>query len=135
MPRSRWSRLLSAVFAVWLALVMGEAGFVHHRCPMHDGAMPGQTATHAPAHMAHPASADADAGNGAPTNAGHHVCTCIGACNAACGALPLPTPGELALIVLRAAAAAPAISPTTAAAATPVPFALPFANAPPRAIA
>ena len=138
MPRSRWSRFLSAVFAVWLALVMGEAGLVHHRCPMHDGSDAGHATGHVGAHQSHARAGASHAGQSdsdAPAGRGHHVCTCIGACSVSCGSAPLPIPALLPAATVAFTTVAPAVSPMTAAAPAPVPFALPFANAPPRAIA
>lgn len=123
---------MSAIFAVWLALVMGEASFVHHRCPMHDGPLP-------PA----PANGDAHAstghsahhGHGGSTGHGHHVCTCIGACSASGGDVALTQPAELPTVVIAFVA-----TPAPRAAGEPgiprhPPFTLPFANGPPGAIA
>jgi hypothetical protein len=134
MRRSLWNRTLSAIFAVWLALVMGDAGFAHHHCSMHDGPLPTVSGSgmHGPAH----ADGHASHGeHGTPASSGDHLCTCIGACSASSGAVALSEPTKLpaAVIICSAAAATDRseIRPPSARAA----FTLPFANGPPRRIA
>lgn len=126
MRRSPWTRLLSALFAVWLALVMGEAGFVHHHCPMHDGPLAATAAGDMAGHAAH-------GGDGAP-NGGHHACTCIGACNASSAVTLAPTAELPTPAVVLIEASAPDRSPRSVPAAR-AHFSLPFANGPPAAIA
>jgi hypothetical protein len=127
MRRSPLTRFLSALFAVWLALVMGDAGLVGHHCPMHDGTL--AAAGSMDLHGGHAGHGD----HGAP-NGGHHACTCLGACSASSEvtlAGPVEVPVPAALLVTTAAPDAPG-------AATPVArahFSLPFANGPPAAIA
>jgi hypothetical protein len=119
MRRSSWTRIFSAIFAVWLALVMGEAGFIHHRCPMHDGPAPSAAGAMA-----------AHAGHGDVPNGGHHACTCIGACNAS-SAVTLVRATELPIPdVVLVAAAAPE-RPSDTAPAPRADFSLPFPNGPP----
>jgi hypothetical protein len=120
MRRSPWTRTLSAIFAVWLALVMGEAGFVHHHCPMHDG----------PAAAAATTGMMDHAGHGGPPNGGHHACTCIGACNAS-SAVTLVPATELPIPELVLVAAATPERPSDTAPASRADFSLPFANGPP----
>jgi hypothetical protein len=126
MRRSPWTRILSAFFAVWLALVMGEAGVVHHHCPMHDGPAPGIAGGDMAGHAAH-------GGQGAP-NGGHHACTCLGACSATSAVTLVDTVGVPIPALVLAAAAAPDSAVRTAPAAR-AHFSLPFANGPPPAIA
>ena len=136
MRRSPWNRTLSAIFAVWLALVMGDAGFAHHHCPMHDGPMPSAMsggemhgAGHGASHLSH-------GDDGTQTPDGQHLCTCIGACAGSTGAaVAFATPTELpAARISYVAATAPErgelqAHPHRAA------FTLPFANGPPPRIA
>jgi hypothetical protein len=126
MRRSPWSRLLSALFAVWLALVMGEAGFVHHHCPMHDGPLAATATGGMAGHVGH--------GNGGAPNGGHHACTCIGACNASSAVTLAPTPALPIPEVVLIEAATPDGWPRAVPAAR-ADFSLPFANGPPPAIA
>ena len=133
MRRSRWTRTLAAIFAVWLALVLGDAGFAHHHCPMHDGPVPtamGTSGSHA-AHMAHGDQGD----HGAPAPNGHHGCTCIGACSASSGAIALVAPPELPAATITDVADTGASSDRQVAPAQRPPFTLPFANGPPQRIA
>ena len=131
MRRSLWNRTLSALFAVWIALALGDAAFTHPHCPMHDGPQPSAT----PGSGAHMGGHGSHSDRGAPEPGGHHLCTCIGACSASTGAIALVAPAELPTVVIAfVGGAAPArgeISPPAARA----PFTLPFANGPPRRIA
>ena len=120
MRHSPWTRILSAIFAVWLALVMGEAGFVHHHCPMHDG--PAAAAAGAPM-MDH-------TGHRVAPNGGHHACTCIGDCSAS-SAVTLAPAAELPIPDVLLVAAATPDRPSDTAPASRADFSLPFANGPP----
>jgi len=122
MRRSPWSRILSALFAAWLALVMGEASVVHHHCPMHDGPAPAAASGEMGGHAGH-------GGGGAP-NGGHHACTCIGACNAS-SAVTLTRPAELPMPDVVVFAASAPERPTDSAPTARADFSLPFANGPP----
>jgi len=131
MRRSLWNRTLAAIFAVWLALALGDAGVAHHHCPMHDGALPSAASGsggHAGGHASH-------GNHGAPESGSHHLCTCIGACSAASGAAALAEPADIPTAVITfVSAATPGRGEVPAPAARP-PFTLPFANGPPRQIA
>lgn len=127
MRRSLLTRSLSALFAVWLALMMGDAGLVGHHCPTHDGAVAAAGAMDA--HVGHATHGGHDAPNG-----GHHRCTCLGACSASssvtlAGPVDVPVP----MVVLFTAAAVDA--PPASAPVARADFTLPFANGPPPAIA
>lgn len=129
MRRSSWTRTLAAIFAVWLALVLGDAGFVHHHCPMHDGAL--ATATGSGAHAGGHATHGEPGDHRSPSPDGHHGCSCIGACSASSGAITLGTRPELPLATITSvASAAPSRDADSAPSQRP-PFTLPFANGPP----
>jgi hypothetical protein len=141
MHRSLWNRTLSAIFAVWLALAMGDAGFAHPHCPMHDGPLPAapsgsgmHTGGHA-SHGEHGAPGHGAPEHGAPENGGHHLCTCIGACSASAGAAAIAEPAELPAAVIAFVSGATPERDETRAPAGRAPFSLPFANGPPRRIA
>ena len=135
MHRSRCSRILSAIFAIWLALVMGDAGVAHHHCPMHDGPMPSAMSgggMHSGGHAAGHASHGED---GPRSPDGQHLCTCIGACAASTGVAAIAEPTELpAASVTYAAVRAPERSEAEARPSRAA-FTLPFANGPPQRIA
>ena len=108
--RTRVSRLLAAVLAVWLAAITVEPTALHV-CAMHpDGAMaPSSAGLSAPSvlqthgdmlasHGAHPAT-DADA----TTPGAGHACTCLGQC---CGASPMAL-GDYGPVLRFAATVAP----------------------------
>jgi len=134
MRRSLWNRTLSAIFAVWLALVLGDAGFAHHHCSMHDGPLPAVSGSgmHGGAHADGHASHD---GHGTPSSSGHHLCTCIGACSASSGAVALAEPTELPAAVIAYVASAATDHSEIRVPSARAPFLLPFANGPPRRIA
>ena len=141
MSRPVWSRLLSALFALWFTLLAVEPGPLGS-CPMHGGhhAMPaGVAGTHAAhgdrtagdhaEHLARHATRAADAAVPERPDPAAHRCTCLGDCAgmAAAPALPVRPSG--------------AIPPAIASASTPEPATpihpvavdrrLPFANGPP----
>src|SRR6476646_4341497 len=133
MRRSPWNRTLAAIFAVWLALVMGDAGFAHHHCPMHDGPTPaagsgGHAGGHVGGHAAH-------GNHDAPASGGHHACTCIGACSASSGAVALAEAPELPAAVVGDVGVAARDRDEMRAPSARAPFTLPFANGPPQRIA
>ena len=115
MRRTRLTRTLASLLAIWLSLTLGEPALVHHHCPMHDAP--------AAAHAGH-------AGHGeAPTHHGP-ACTCIGACSASSSVATLAAVVTiLAPRVVDVGSAA--ISPTADAPATHRARVLPFANGPP----
>jgi hypothetical protein len=129
------TRPLTALFALWFAVMLGDPGLLH-TCAMHGGhgshgATPAATAAHdAPmAHGAHGAmhqSAPADAPR--PDAAG--PCTCIGHCCAVTVAAPLPTPATIPVPVAVAQERHPLDAPAADAPAAPD-RRLPFANGPP----
>jgi hypothetical protein len=145
MLRAPWSRTLAAVFAVWLALVMGDAGFAHPHCAMHDGAVPATRAAamHDPS-VAHDASAHDMLAQGAhahgapdapPAGHGDHVCSCIGACAASGSAAAIGRAIELPQARVAGFDAAAPRGDAVTRLPRRVPFALPYANGPPPAIA
>ena len=120
------------MFALWLALVVGEAGFVHHDCPMHDGRL----ATASAHDHSHVAATRAEQSHGSgPAGDGHHVCTCIGACSAASGGIAVDAVPALPAERVARVAVAPAPDDPALLPLRRPPFALPFANGPPSAIA
>lgn len=131
MRRSLWNRTLSAIFAAWLAFALGDAGFAHHRCPMHDGPSPPAASgggTHQGGHASH-------GDRGAPEPGAHHLCTCIGACSASSGAIALREPAELPTAVIAFVSDSAPNHGEITAPVPRAPFTLPFANGPPRQIA
>lgn len=125
--RRRWyTRIGSALLAIWFVLCVSEPVAAMHRCPMHDGVpglmvMPnGQTMAGA-AQLPH--NPDQQPG---PT---HHDCTCVGDCAGATFA------GIPAVSVTLASAGVRVLRVDTPAAPVthpvPAPHARPFANGPP----
>ncbi|HEX8848861.1 MAG TPA: hypothetical protein VF761_04935 [Gemmatimonadaceae bacterium] len=129
MRRTPWTRLLAALMAVWLPVLLGEPGLLHHHCPMHDGtATAGASVTMHGAHAGH-GDHDASPESGAP-HGEHHACTCIGACSASGATATLPAPIAASLEPIGTAhVGVPAEYATPAR--PRVPFALPFPNGPP----
>ena len=128
-----WSRTLRAFFAIWLALVMGEAGFVHHHCPMHDGPLP--AAHGSDSHASHEGH---NAGHGQSDTSGHdgqHACTCIGACSIASGALAVEARPALPIAAIKHVEASAPRATNEFVVARRIPFAQPFPNGPPPAVA
>ena len=121
MRRTPLTRVLAAMVAVWLALVLGEPGLVHHHCPMHDG---GSASSAAAGHAAHGEQHAPGGGHG------RHLCTCVGACTASGAAAALVSSPEVPGAIVVAATCRP-IPPAGAAAPPRRSFALPFANGPP----
>jgi hypothetical protein len=121
MPRSVLARILSTVFALWFAVVIGDPG-VLHACPEH-----GAHASHG-SHAAHHAAASQH--GGAPAHSGG--CTCMGSCCATPVVAPLP--GIANFVVSEAII--PAVGQpeySCAAPAAAAPRLLPFSNGPPQA--
>ena len=125
--RRRWyTRIGSALLAIWFVLCVSEPVAAMHRCPMHDGfagvmVMPnGQTMSGA-ARLPH--SPDQQPGPA------HHDCTCVGDCAGATFA------GNPAVSVTLASAGVRMLRVDTPAAPVthpvPAPHARPFANGPP----
>ena len=131
--RARWTRPLSALFALWFAFVLGDPGLLH-ACPMHGGhAMAHSAASTAGAH--HMARAGhGSAGHAASHDSSHHdrtgACTCVGQCCVAPTVAPLPIVAALSVPATISRA-----EPTLLAAFVATPAApdvrLPFANGPP----
>ena len=136
MRRSRSSRVLSAIFAIWLALVMGEAGFAHHHCPMHDGPIPSAMSGNGMLHGTGHGDAHASHGeDGNPAPAGHHLCTCIGACTASSGAATIAEAPALPAAQIAYIAVTVPERREPRASGDRAPFTLPFPNGPPQRIA
>jgi hypothetical protein len=156
-PPSRLSRSLTALFALWFAVVLGDPG-VLHACAMHGGThgsevsaerahsggrggmhdVHGASETPAEAvqqsghgghagHGAHGATGGAEHGGKAPG-----PCTCVGHCCAASAAASIPVVAALESPAVVAAHRAPRAAPSDDAPASPD-LRLPFANGPPRA--
>jgi hypothetical protein len=130
MHRPCWERALTAVLALWFAVVTVEPGALHS-CPMHGTLVISAGATaaavHGHAHVGHGA-----ASKDAPTRGHAHQCSCLGDCGAAGSRLALlATAAALELsaaeLITRQAAAGEPRRIATAAA-----YFLPFANGPPR---
>lgn len=131
MRRPLWTRTLSAIFAIWLALALGDAGFAHPHCPMHDGPVPSAASGSSGHQGGHAAHGD----HGAPEPGSHHLCTCIGACSASSGAIAPAEPTELPTAVIAFVSRATPDRGEILAPASRPPFTLPFANGPPHRIA
>ena len=145
MRRPRWHRALSAVLALWFALIMVEPAALH-ACPTHSGghaAAPRADGAPQASHAGSHAGSHVGAGHAvhaadappAPRHApsGDHACTCLGDC-AGGTAARVPT-GPVARLAL--------VTPTQVAPGRPQheyvaawgDFVLPFATAPPVALA
>ena len=130
------SRPLSALFALWFAIVLGDPG-VLHSCPMHGGhgaahsaAMMGNAAAAHEGHVMHHAAAPA-------SDASHHQdapapCTCLGHCCATPAAAPVPAVAAVLVPEAVAEVGHPLPAPSSDAPASPD-RRLPFANGPPTA--
>jgi hypothetical protein len=119
-------RLLSSLFALWFAVVLGDPGMLHS-CAMHGGEHAGHgtaAAQHHMAGMAHEAPAEPQRDQAPP------VCTCVGHCCATTAPAPLPLVATLELPALDVAHAAPNVVPAEIAPAAPDHL-IPFANGPP----
>ena len=122
--RPWWHRALSAVLAVWFALVLVEPAALH-ACPpecIGHAAASASAADAASAHHAHSAPER-------PAPAGSHTCTCLGDC---AGSVVARAPeGQVALVAqLLTTPVAPG-RPQHEFVAAWVAFVLPFATAPP----
>ena len=137
--RTPWSRAFAALFALWIAALLGDPGTLHS-CAMHGGvAGHGVRAGHAPAaaaahhvHDAHASERDVHhaASHDSAPSAPSGPCTCIGHCCAVAAVAPLPTLGTLVVPVAIAAEHDPLEAPRIAPPAAPD-LRLPFANGPP----
>lgn len=138
MRRAFWPRPLAALFAVWLALVMGDVGFVHPHCAMHDGPVPTAGAAR-DVHRAHDAPGHGALGHGdsdtPPAGHGDHACSCLGACTASSGAATIGRAPELPQAITATAETVTPAGEALTRAPDRAPFVLPFANGPPPAIA
>jgi hypothetical protein len=137
------ARPLTALFALWFAIMLGDAGMLH-TCAMHGGhgghrgdhgtpraAAASATVEHdgQMAHGAHGAahqSVPADA----PQPAAPAPCTCIGHCCAVTVAAPLPAPATVPVPVVVAEERHPLDAPSVVSLAAPD-RRLPFSNGPP----
>jgi hypothetical protein len=130
--------LLSTLFALWFAVILGDPG-VLHSCAMHGaggghGGHGSAAATTAPAEM-HGMSHDmSDMAHGAPAESPHDrqppVCTCVGHCCATTATAPLPRVATIELPTLDVPHVAPSVGPAEFAPAAPDHL-IPFANGPP----
>lgn len=147
--RSRWSRPFTALFALWFAVVLGDAGTLHS-CAMHGGGMGGHGGHggHGGQGAAHQQATGSAAGHqmdrmhgeqaaahetppaGSQRRAAPGPCTCLGHCCAVTVAVPLPTVATLPVPVAVAEARHPLEAPAVVAPAAPD-LRLPFANGPP----
>jgi hypothetical protein len=130
MRRPCWHRALSAVLAVWFALVTVEPAALH-ACPMHSGGHAGARA-HADSEGQQADHAGHQAVAGAPDSqapSSGHSCTCLGDCS---GTLVARVPeGHVALVALLAPPKVAPGRPQHEFVAAWVDFVLPFATAPP----
>ncbi|MEO7457880.1 MAG: hypothetical protein ABIY52_16610 [Gemmatimonadaceae bacterium] len=120
----RLSRPLSALFALWFALVLVDPG-VLHACPMHGGVH----ATTATSTMSHEQASHAGH-HGAPAH-DTNLCSCVGQCSAAATTIPVPQAATFAVPAHVAQPLALFHEPEDDAPASPG-LALPFANGPPQ---
>jgi hypothetical protein len=130
-------RLLSALFSLWFAIVLGDPG-VLHSCAMHGGGHGTHGASGAAtAHggMSHGMSHDMSGlvEHQAPTDSpAPATCTCVGHCCATTATAPIPLRPAIEIPTIDA----PRLAPRVAAVVVP-PGApdhrLPFANGPPAA--
>jgi hypothetical protein len=121
----RLSRPLSALFALWFALVLVDPG-VLHACAMHGSG-------HAPAAAASDVTADHGAHHdAAPEKDAATQCSCVGQCSVAPAVAPLPDVATFAVPTRVAQAAALFAEPADLVASSPD-VSLPFANGPPQA--
>lgn len=122
MRRSPLHRIVAALFAVWIAVVIGDPG-VLHSCPEH-----GAHALTA-AHGSHSAHHDAGHQHGSKSHGG---CTCVGSCCVTAAVGPLPTVATFAVAThIVPAVEQPRIGSDVAF--TSPDRLLPFANGPPQA--
>jgi hypothetical protein len=132
------ARPLAALFALWFAIVLGDAGMLH-TCAMHGGhgghgvaATPPTANTGHGRHMSH--GAQPATHQTAPADTQHPdapaPCTCIGHCCAVTVAAPLPTVGTIPVPVAVAEERHPLDAPSAEAPAAPD-RRLPFSNGPP----
>jgi hypothetical protein len=128
----------AALFALWFAVVLGDAGMLH-TCAMHGGhgghgvtATPPLASSGHGRHMAHGTqpAAHQTAPADAPQPDAPAPCTCIGHCCAVTVAAPLPTVGTIPVPVAVAEVRHPLDAPSVEAPAAPD-RRLPFSNGPP----
>jgi hypothetical protein len=141
--RARWTRPLSAFFALWFAFVLGDPGLLH-ACPMHGGhgvasATASASAEHHAAHGEHGPTSNAathSASHDASHDASHHgktgPCTCVGQCCIAPAVAPLPTVAAMH-VPATVSRAEPALLVAFVVAPAAPDVRLPFANGPPTA--
>lgn len=133
MRRRWWHRGLSALLAVWFALVVAEPAALH-ACPMHSAAEPSTSSADASqaahgGHAGHAApSADRQAGDHRPADDAH-VCTCLGDCSGTVVA-SVPTATTAPVVPVRLTAVTLG-RPQHEFVAAWADFVLPFATAPP----
>ena len=133
--RARWTRPLSAFFALWFAFVLGDPGLLH-ACPMHGGHAVSSAAASAGAehHATHGEHGSASHATSHDTS--HHggtgPCTCVGQCCVAPAVAPLPTVAAL-YVPATVSRAEPSLLVAFVVAPSAPDHRLPFANGPPTA--
>ena len=127
MRRPWYTRLGSALLALWFVVCVTEPAAAMHRCPMHDGVTGVMVMTNGHAmHGAARAPLHTDSHPSAPA---HHDCTCLGDCAGAAFAV---LPASSIAVVVAVGHGAHVSTPTAQLTLpVPAPYARPFANGPP----
>lgn len=134
--RTRWTRPLAALFALWFAFILGDPGLLH-ACPMHGGhGVASATASDGAEHHMAAHGVHASASHDASPDASHHgktaPCTCVGLCCIAPALASLPAVAALHVPVTISRAEPAQLVAFVVAPAAPD-LRLPFANGPPTA--
>lgn len=134
--RTRWTRPLAALFALWFAFILGDPGLLH-ACPMHGGhGVASATASAGAEHHMAAHGVHASASHDASPDASHHgktaPCTCVGLCCIAPALASLPAVAALHVPVTISRAEPAQLVAFVVAPAAPD-LRLPFANGPPTA--
>lgn len=134
--RTRWTRPLAALFALWFAFILGDPGLLH-ACPMHGGhGVASATASAGAEHRMAAHGVHASASHDASPDASHHgktaPCTCVGLCCIAPALASLPAVAALHVPVTISRAEPAQLVAFVVAPAAPD-LRLPFANGPPTA--
>jgi hypothetical protein len=125
-------RFVSALVAVWLAIVLAEPAALHV-CAAHDGAPAASAAIDAGQHAGHHVhGAAANAGGEHGDVPATHGCSCLGHCAGSASPVILATTLDGALVVLGSSDRTTAELGFTPLAPA---FLLPFANGPPLSVA